>query len=61
MKLLKILNDNIKTPFRISLIGGGTDFPDYYKYYKGLVVGGTIDKYCYVQDFYLQYLIINIE
>ena len=42
-----------KTPFRISLIGGGTDFPDYYKYYKGLVVGGTIDKYCYVSTRFL--------
>lgn len=37
-----------KTPFRISLIGGGTDFPLYYKNYPGLVIGGTIDKYCYV-------------
>ena len=37
-----------KTPFRISLIGGGTDFPYYYKKKGGLVIGGTIDKYCYV-------------
>lgn len=37
-----------KTPFRISLIGGGTDFPSYYKNNNGLVIGGTIDKYCYV-------------
>ena len=37
-----------KTPFRISLIGGGTDFPNYYKKYQGLVIGGTINKYCYV-------------
>ena len=37
-----------KTPFRISLIGGGTDFPKYYNKYPGLVIGGTIDKYCYV-------------
>ncbi len=37
-----------KTPFRISLIGGGTDFPRYYKKKTGLVVGGTINKYCYV-------------
>ena len=42
-----------KTPFRISLIGGGTDFPEYYKYNKGLVVGGTIDKYCYVSSRFL--------
>ena len=37
-----------KTPFRISLIGGGTDFPSYYNHNDGLVIGGTINKYCYV-------------
>ena len=37
-----------KTPFRISLLGGGTDFPSYYKKYTGCVIGGTIDKFCYV-------------
>ena len=42
-----------KTPFRISLIGGGTDFPEYYKKAPGLVIGGTIDKYCYVSARFL--------
>ncbi len=42
-----------KTPFRISLIGGGTDFPSYYKESPGLVIGGTIDKYCYVSARFL--------
>jgi D-glycero-alpha-D-manno-heptose-7-phosphate kinase len=42
-----------KTPFRISLIGGGTDFPEYYKKKPGLVIGGTIDKYCYVSARFL--------
>lgn len=42
-----------KTPFRISLIGGGTDFPQYYKIQKGLVIGGTIDKYSYVSARFL--------
>ena len=37
-----------KTPFRISLLGGGTDFPKYYLKNSGCVIGGTIDKYCYV-------------
>ncbi len=37
-----------KTPFRLSLFGGGTDFPKYYMKNGGYVVGGTIDKYCYV-------------
>lgn len=35
-----------KTPFRISLFGGGTDFPEYYKKYQGRVIGFAIDKYC---------------
>ena len=37
-----------KTPFRISLLGGGTDFPDYYKFKPGKVIGMAIDKYCYI-------------
>ena len=37
-----------RTPFRISLFGGGTDFPDWYKENNGMVISGTIDKYCYV-------------
>jgi D-glycero-alpha-D-manno-heptose-7-phosphate kinase len=37
-----------KTPFRISLFGGGTDFPKYYLNNGGCVIGGTIDKYSYV-------------
>lgn len=35
-----------KTPFRISLFGGGTDFPEYYNKYKGRVLGFAINKYC---------------
>ena len=42
-----------KTPFRISILGGGTDFPAYYKNNKGMVIGGTIDKFCYVTARYL--------
>jgi len=37
-----------RTPVRISLFGGGTDYPDYYKTNEGIVVGTTIDKYVYV-------------
>ncbi len=37
-----------QTPLRISLAGGGTDFPEYYKKYEGEVVGFTIDKYLFV-------------
>lgn len=37
-----------KTPYRISLFGGGTDFEEYNSKNKGLVIGATINKYCYV-------------
>ena len=37
-----------QTPFRISFIGGGTDFPDFYKEHGGAVISTTFDKYCYV-------------
>ena len=37
-----------RTPFRVSLFGGGTDFPEFYKKYGGAVIAGSIDKYCYV-------------
>jgi D-glycero-alpha-D-manno-heptose-7-phosphate kinase len=36
-----------KTPLRISLFGGGTDFPEYFSKNNGLVVGSSIDKYIY--------------
>ncbi|MBR6267608.1 MAG: kinase [Selenomonadaceae bacterium] len=37
----------VKTPFRISFLGGGTDMEDYYKEYGGAVLATTFDKYCY--------------
>ena len=37
-----------KTPLRISLFGGGTDFPDYFKDNPGQVLSTAIDKYTYV-------------
>ena len=37
-----------KTPFRISLFGGGTDYPVWYRKHGGEVIGTTIDKYCYL-------------
>lgn len=36
------------TPQRISFVGGGTDFEDYFKEHGGAVVCATIDKYVYV-------------
>ncbi len=38
----------IRTPFRISFFGGGTDYPDWYKKNGGVVLSTTIDKYCYI-------------
>jgi len=42
-----------RTPFRISLFGGGTDFPAWYREHGGLVVSATINKYCYLNVRYL--------
>lgn len=36
------------TPFRISFIGGGSDFREYYQQDYGVVVSTTIDKYIYL-------------
>lgn len=37
-----------KAPFRVSLFGGGSDFPEHFIPNGGAVVGGTIDRYCFV-------------
>jgi D-glycero-alpha-D-manno-heptose-7-phosphate kinase len=37
-----------QTPLRISLAGGGTDFPDFYMTDGGCVISTAIDKYIYV-------------
>ena len=37
-----------KTPLRISFVGGGTDFEDYYLSRKGSVVSTSINKHIYV-------------
>lgn len=37
----------VRTPLRISLFGGGTDFPEYFNAYGGAVLGSSIDKYIY--------------
>ena len=37
-----------RTPFRISLIGGGTDLPSFYHQHEGCVLSTTIDKYMYI-------------
>ncbi len=37
-----------RTPFRISLFGGGTDYPSWFREHGGAVVGVAIDKYSYI-------------
>ncbi len=37
-----------RTPFRITLGGGGTDLPSYYGEHGGFVFSVTIDKYMYI-------------
>ena len=37
-----------KTPYRISFFGGGSDYPEWYKKYGGMVLSTTIDKYIYI-------------
>lgn len=38
-----------KTPLRASFLGGGTDYPSYFRDQPGAVLGGTIDKFVYIQ------------
>ncbi|MBO5421519.1 MAG: kinase [Clostridia bacterium] len=37
-----------RTPFRMSFLGGGTDFPAYFNEYGGCVLSATFNKYSYV-------------
>lgn len=37
-----------QTPLRVSLFGGGTDYPEYYERHPGAVIGLAIDKYIYI-------------
>ena len=37
-----------RTPFRISLFGGGTDYPVWYEKNGGMTISSTINKYAYI-------------
>jgi D-glycero-alpha-D-manno-heptose-7-phosphate kinase len=37
-----------RTPYRVSLFGGGTDFPAWFCENQGKVISLAIDKYCYI-------------
>ena len=38
----------VRTPFRISFAGGGSDLPSFYRRHEGCVLSTTINKYMYV-------------
>lgn len=42
-----------RSPVRISLLGGGTDYPQWSTKHGGIVVGGSINKYSYLSTRYL--------
>ena len=42
-----------RAPLRMSFMGGGTDYPDWYREHGGAVLATTIDKYCHVSCRYL--------
>ena len=37
-----------RSPLRISLGGGGTDLPSYYREHGGFLIAGAINKYVYI-------------
>ncbi len=37
-----------RSPLRVSLGGGGTDLPSYYKEHEGFLISAAIDKYTYI-------------
>jgi len=37
-----------RAPLRISFLGGGTDYPDFFQLYGGLCIGASINKYVFV-------------
>src|SRR5262252_5752689 len=59
------IGDNMiitRSPLRISVGGGGTDLPSYYRQHSGFVISAAIDKYVYItlhdtfeQEFIIKY------
>ena len=37
-----------KAPLRVSFLGGGTDYPEYFLHHGGAVLGAAINKYIYI-------------
>lgn len=42
-----------RTPYRISFLGGGTDYPAWYEHHGGAVLATSINRYCYISCRYL--------
>ncbi|OGT67645.1 MAG: kinase, partial [Gammaproteobacteria bacterium RIFCSPLOWO2_02_FULL_42_9] len=42
-----------RTPFRVSFVGGGTDYPQWYREHGGAVLATAINHYCYINCRYL--------
>jgi D-glycero-alpha-D-manno-heptose-7-phosphate kinase len=42
-----------RTPYRLSLFGGGTDYPAWFREHGGAVLATSIDRYCYLTCRYL--------
>lgn len=51
----------VRSPLRISLGGGGTDLPSYYRDHSGFLIAAAIDKYIYItlHQTFVQELIIK--
>ncbi|MBT4489635.1 MAG: galactokinase [Rhodospirillaceae bacterium] len=50
-----------RSPLRISLGGGGTDLPSYYRHHEGFLIAASIDRYVYItlQKTFEQQLIVK--
>jgi D-glycero-alpha-D-manno-heptose-7-phosphate kinase len=50
-----------RTPVRVSLFGGGSDFPQFYKRHGGAVLSGTINKFVdvIVRDRFLDEIVVD--
>lgn len=49
----------VRTPLRISLFGGSTDYKDFYKDNGSFIIGAPIDKYCYLSMRYRPNILSN--
>ena len=38
----------VRSPYRVSFYGGGTDYPSWYQEHGGAVLTSTLDRYCYL-------------